>query len=66
MLPFYYLLYRNKYFENQRQVNKRMAFLLVGNIAVIALGDYLASEFMWNSCGIVVTKHTQYDRSYAR
>lgn len=66
VLPFYYLLYKNKYFENQRQVNKRMALLLIGNVGVIALGDYLASECMWNTCGLVVTKHSQYDRSYTK
>ena len=56
VLPIYYLLYKQKYFESKR-VNGRMAALLVGNIGVIALGDYLASEWMWANCSGVVSRY---------
>lgn len=38
--------------------------LLIGNIGVIALGDYLASEWMWGKCGGIVGKYSQYSRQY--
>ena len=34
-----------------------MIKLFIGNILLISAGDYLASNYMWNNCCVIVKKH---------
>ena len=60
LLPFFYLLYRNKFFERKAPFMIKEIGLVAGGVAYFSLVDYGASELMWRHCGDVVRRYVNY------